>query len=137
MIISFAWTTPVLLEGKKTVTRRDWPDSHAAKFKPGSVAIAYDKQPMYGGRPVARIKILKIGRESLSALLADERYGRDELVREGGLWRNVDEFLALFSNARYGDPYRVEFRILERLSDASAKKSTLTKRVGHEQRQHV
>ncbi len=112
MIISFAKTTGALLDGKKTVTRRDWPDSHAVKFKPGAVAIAYDKQPMYGGRPVARIKIVSIQRESLNELLADDRYAAVELAREGGLWRDVQEFLALFS-CRYGDPYRIEFRVLE------------------------
>ena len=45
MIISFAKTTGALLAGKKTVTRRDWPESHAKKYKAGDVAIAYDKQP--------------------------------------------------------------------------------------------
>jgi ASCH domain len=120
MIISFAKTTGALLDGKKTVTRRDWPDSHAAKFKPGAVVIAYDKQPMYGGEPVARIKIVSIRRESLNELLADERYAAAELAREGGLWRDLEAFLALFSKCRYGDPYRVEFRILERLASAAS-----------------
>jgi uncharacterized protein YqfB (UPF0267 family) len=84
MIISFAKTTGALLAGKKTVTRRDWPDSHAAKFKPGAVAMAYDKQPMYGGRPVARIEILKIERESLNELLADDRYGAPSSLARAG-----------------------------------------------------
>lgn len=114
MIISFAKTTGALLAGKKTVTRRDWPDSHAVKFKPGAVAIAYDKQPMYGGAAVARIKIVSIRRESLNELLADESYARAELAREGGLWRDLEEFLALFSKAKHGDPYRIEFRLVER-----------------------
>jgi uncharacterized protein YqfB (UPF0267 family) len=124
MIISFAWTTPALLDGRKTVTRRDWPDSHAVKFKPGAVAIAYDKQPMYGGQAVARIKIVSIRRESLNELLADESYARAELRREGGLWGGVEEFLALFSKCHHGDPYRVEFRILERLASGEARSSS-------------
>ena len=125
MIISFAWTTPALLDGRKTVTRRDWPDSHAVKFKPGDEAIAYDKQPMYGGVPVARLKLVSIRREALSELVKDRSYGNAELRREGGLWRDVDEFVALFSKCRWGDPYRIEFRILERLANGKARSSSV------------
>jgi hypothetical protein len=32
-----------------------------------------------------------------------------EPKREGDLWRDVNEFIALFSKAKHGDPYRVEF----------------------------
>ena len=32
-IISFAWTTDALLQCKKTVTRRDWDDKYASRFK--------------------------------------------------------------------------------------------------------
>lgn len=35
--------------------------------------------------------------------------------REGDLWRDVNEFIALFSKAKHGDPYRIEFRLVERL----------------------
>jgi hypothetical protein len=115
MIISFAWTTEALLNGKKTVTRRDWPDSHARKFRVGAIVTAYDKQPCWGGRPVARIQIVSIRRESLNELYSTPSYARAELKREGDLWRDVEEFIALFSKAKYGDPYRVEFRLVERL----------------------
>jgi hypothetical protein len=110
---SSADTTEALLAGKKAVTRRDWPDSHARKFPPGKIAIAYDRQPMYGGRPVARIQIVSIKRESLNELYADPSHARTELRREGDLWRDVDEFVALFSKAKHGDPYRIEFRLVE------------------------
>jgi hypothetical protein len=36
---------------------------------------------------------------------------RAELKREGELWRDVDEVIALFSKTKHGDPYRVEFRL--------------------------
>src|SRR5262249_47229979 len=114
MIISFAWTTDALLDGRKTVTRRDWPDSHAIKFPVGHVAIAYNKQPMFGGVPVARIRIVSVRREPLAKLLEDSRYGSAELAREGDLWADVHEFVALFGKLKWGDPYRVEFRLLER-----------------------
>lgn len=76
---------------------------------------AYDKHTCWGGRPVARIQIVSVRRESLNELYASPRYARAELKRESDLWRDVNEFIALFSKAKHGDPYRVEFRLVERL----------------------
>lgn len=45
MIISFGWTTPALIAGQKTVTRRDWKPQHAAKFKAGMVVDAWNTSP--------------------------------------------------------------------------------------------
>lgn len=56
-IISFAWTTPALLAGVKTVTRRDWNARYAQQFAAGEVVLAYDRNPRYGGKPVARIAL--------------------------------------------------------------------------------
>ena len=68
MIISFAYTTPALLEGQKTVTRRDWKDEHAAKFRPGVLVDAYDRTPRRRGRKVATIRILSVTREPDAAM---------------------------------------------------------------------
>jgi len=57
MPISFAWTTPALLAGVKTVTRRDWDDEYAARFRVGQLVAAYDRQPRYRGRQVATIRL--------------------------------------------------------------------------------
>jgi hypothetical protein len=80
---------------------------------------------MYGGVPVARLKLVSIRREALSALVKDRSYGNAELRREGGLWRDVDEFVALFSKRRWGDAYRIEFRNLERLANGKARSSSV------------
>jgi hypothetical protein len=56
-IISFAWTTPALLAGAKTCTRRDWKMEYAFRFKKGDLCLAYDKQPRFGGKPVAIIRL--------------------------------------------------------------------------------
>ena len=45
MIISFGHTTPALLAGAKTVTRRDWNAKHAAKFKAGMLVDAWNTSP--------------------------------------------------------------------------------------------
>ena len=57
MIISFAWTTPALLAGEKTVTRREWSDNYAHRFKAGDLVAAYDKNPRAGGKQIATIRL--------------------------------------------------------------------------------
>lgn len=61
MIISFSWTTPALLAGAKTVTRRDWKDVTAnlalRHFHHQKSIEAYDKSPRLGGKRVAWIRL--------------------------------------------------------------------------------
>jgi hypothetical protein len=57
-IISFAWTTPALLARQKSVTRRQWKPEYACRFKSGDICLAYDKQPRYGGKPIAKIRLI-------------------------------------------------------------------------------
>lgn len=56
-IISFAWTTPALLAGQKTVTRRDWEPAYARRFHKGDIVLAYDRTPRVGGKQVATIRL--------------------------------------------------------------------------------
>lgn len=74
MIISFAWTTPALLAGEKTVTRRDWKPQHAEKFHAGDVVDAWDKSPRFGGKRVARIKIVQTPYRESTADAPDSDY---------------------------------------------------------------
>lgn len=55
--ISFAWTTPALLAGRKTVTRRAWSDDYARRFRAGELVTALDRQRRYRGKPVAVIRL--------------------------------------------------------------------------------
>lgn len=56
--ISFAWTTPALVAGRKTVTRREWKLRYAQSWHEGDVAAAWDKQPRFkGARRVAVIRL--------------------------------------------------------------------------------
>lgn len=55
--ISFSYLTPALLAGVKTVTRRDWKESFAKGFHQGDLVTAYDKNPRFGGKPVATIRL--------------------------------------------------------------------------------
>ena len=56
-IISFAWTTPALLAGRKTCTRRDWMADYAQRFTVGELVAAYDRSPRAGGKQVAVIRL--------------------------------------------------------------------------------
>ena len=55
--ISFAWTTGALVTGAKNVTRRHWKDSWARRWKEGDYALAYDKNPAWGGTQLAIIRL--------------------------------------------------------------------------------
>lgn len=57
-IISFAWTTPALLAGQKTVTRREWQPKYAGRFHEGDLIAAWNRQPRFrGGQHVATIRL--------------------------------------------------------------------------------
>jgi len=99
MIISFAWTSSVLMEGKKTVTRRQWTESYFKKwcgmFKRGLlIHQAYDKVPYAGGKKLCDIKLTHIPyKEKLKDM------PESDVQAEGGLWKDKKEFISLF-----GDP---------------------------------
>ena len=56
-IIAFAYTTPALVAGAKSVTRRFWREAHAQHFHKGDLVQAYDRSPRAGGKPVAVIRL--------------------------------------------------------------------------------
>lgn len=55
--ISFAWTSPAVVAGVKTCTRRAWSPKHARTYHAGDVVTAWDKQARFGGRPIATITL--------------------------------------------------------------------------------
>ncbi len=56
-IVSFAHTSPALVAGRKTVTRRDWKPKHASSFRKGEIVQAWDKSPRFGGKKIAEIRL--------------------------------------------------------------------------------
>jgi len=111
MIISFGWTRDAFIAGRKSVTRRNWTDNYARGVTPGCLMDAYDCSPRAGGRKIAVIRVLSCQREALSRLITEPAYAREELQKEGGMWRDVKEFLELFRNF-HSSPYRIEFEIV-------------------------
>ena len=57
--ISFEWTTPALLAGEKTVTRRAWKASYAQSLYVGQQLQAWDKSPRSGGHKVGVIELTR------------------------------------------------------------------------------
>ena len=103
-IISFAWTTAQLLEGKKTVTRREWSDDYAKRFKIGDRVCAYNKNPRNGGKKVAVIRITSIYKEWLHDM------PESDVEAEGGRWENRKAFI----EAQGGDQemWVIRFQVL-------------------------
>ena len=93
-IISFAWTTRALLEGRKTVTRRNWKE---CRLKPGELAQAYDRSPRFKGKRVAIIRISDIRRDYLKSI-GDP----GELEKEGGLWETPEDYIRDWQEAYPG-----------------------------------
>lgn len=77
-IISFAWTTPALLAGRKTCTRRDWNADYARRFKSGELVQAYDKNPRAGGKKVGIIRL--VGEPYYSDIMPEDDYDAEGLA---------------------------------------------------------
>lgn len=103
-IISFAWTTQALLDGKKTVTRRTWDGSYAERFQKGDVVSAYNKSPRNDGKKVAEIIITDIYKEWLSDM------PESDLKEEGGLWASIDQFIEGFGGDK--EVWVIRFKVM-------------------------
>ena len=72
MIISFAHTTPALLAGRKTVTRREWTPEYGARVQQRAskdrIFDAYDRSPRIHGKRVAVIRVTSITYEPMSRM---------------------------------------------------------------------
>ena len=86
-IISFAWTTPALIAGAKTVTRREWTASYARTFYRQDFVRAYDRSPRAGGKQVGTIELTVCPyQEHVGLTHADEyRYEGLAWMEEHGL----------------------------------------------------
>lgn len=125
MIISFAHTTPALLAGRKTVTRRDWKPEHAAKFKPGMICDAWNYSPRVVKRnphKVAEIEIVSVTRESTKDMpdsdYAAEGFGYLDEIEGGRYW------VCFFSRwIRFPETlYVVRFKVVKYLEGPKAPK---------------
>ena len=106
--ISFAWTLPDLLAGRKGATRRFWVDRHARSFREGELVTALSKDRRAGGKPVAIIKLTCDPFKQTLAKMTDA-----DLVKEGTLWDSVEEFREMMLGQGKGDePWVLEFKLI-------------------------
>ena len=121
MIISFAWTTPALLAGAKTMTRREWSATHARRFTVGMLVDAWDRSPRTRkGRKVATIRITRPPHLEWSSDLSEEDVDREGFnwLRAHGEWVQVEQILSAW-RAERRFIWVVEFELVERVSSAS------------------
>jgi hypothetical protein len=103
VIISFAWTTPALLAGAKTMTRRNWNVTHARKFHAGDIVDAWDRAPRTGkGRKVATIRITRDPHLEWSTDFTEADYDREGFVwlRANGQGETVAEVMKSWADDR-------------------------------------
>lgn len=84
MIISFAKTTDALLAGQKTVTRRDWSDKHAAKFKAGMLVDAWNYGPRVVTKNPHKVATIRLTADPYQELSKD--LPSSQFQPEGFLW---------------------------------------------------
>lgn len=115
MILSFTWTSDVLLSGQKTCTRRRWQYQTAKRWTNAwengrYIHDAWNKIPLCpGAKKIADIRLTqKPYPEPLAAMPFSD------LEAEGGLWESTEEFISLFG----GDPnlavWVVRFELVEK-----------------------
>src|SRR3990170_1690123 len=92
-IISFAWTRPALLAGRKTVTRREWDDSYASRFGEGELVAVYDRSPRYGGKQVATIQLTRVPYRESTRDAPDSDYEAEGFAYLDSIGAKVDERL--------------------------------------------
>jgi len=97
VILSFAWTTDVLLAGRKTCTRRLWHNRTAkawlnAYHQGRLVHQAWTNAPfVQGAKKVADIRLTQLPYQERLADMPES-----DLHTEGVLWADKEEFINLF-----------------------------------------
>ena len=126
MIISFAWTTQAIIQGKKTETRRFWNYDYMERFWKSCQAndmrfIGYNKSPRFGGCPIALCRIKQ------KPYLQDLKFVTDaDEKAEGGLWGSADEYRKAMAGHDQ-IPYVIKFEVLAQAPDNIAMTADLFK----------
>ena len=98
-ILSFAITTEAFLEGKKTVTRRDWSDAHFKMWvrlweSERLVHDAWDNSPRAGGKKIGRLRLThKPYKEKLAKMPPAD------LKAEGDICSSLEEFCSIIGKS--------------------------------------
>lgn len=86
-IISFAYTTPALVAGRKTATWRDWKAHWAEGFRRGDLIAAWDRSPrVKGSRQVAWVRLTQKPYLQSTAEMPDDDYEAEGFAYLNELW---------------------------------------------------
>ena len=117
-IISFAKTTPALLMGAKTMTRRYWADRYALTFKRGDVCQAWNWSPRTkkihpDAQKVAEVWLIKAPYKQRTSLMTESDFEREgfAFMEENGMdieGQNVRRFFDEWK-AEDSEPWVIEF----------------------------
>lgn len=92
-MISFGWTTPALLAGVKTRTRRDWSErtreQMAKAFERGDLIDAWNTSPRNKAGNPRKIATLRL----TSAPVQTTEYPAEDWEREGLAWLQMNGYL--------------------------------------------
>lgn len=127
MIISFGWTTPALLAGHKTVTRRDWKAQHAEKFKAGMLVDAWNTSPRNVHMNPRKVAVIRLTQDPY--LQQTRQAPTEDWDAEGFEYLSANGFLvagktpeALWNewhrHGNYGALYVVRFEVVEYIEAA-------------------
>ena len=112
-LISFAYTTQALLNGHKTVTRREWNDKYAKQFHKGDIVDVWDRLPRAKGKKVARIRITHDPYKERLGDMPDT-----DIELEGyGPQATVSGFIEAFGGDPNLEVWVVRFELLDILED--------------------
>ena len=87
--VSFAMTADAYADRSKTETRRFWKDSHALKFKPGTLFMGITKDFRAGGKRMHPSRVVFCHKERLGDM------SEDSFIREGGTryWHDREAYI--------------------------------------------
>jgi len=140
MILSFGWTWPAFVARVKPVTRRDWVDSYAVRWKRDICFDAYDRLPHFGGTKIGEGELTRDAyREPLAEMPNYDYFleGFDWLYRHPRavppaartqLWGDCTREGFEAWRLSGGSVWVVRYRVLSILSSATARLAKLLSR---------
>ncbi len=88
---------------RQTVTRRQWKNSYAARFKKDDVVWAYTRQPRYGGKLICPIILIEDPYKEDISIMPDSDY-----AAEGFLYMHLNQRLIPQSARKHFVDYDVD-----------------------------
>lgn len=116
MNISFAKTKRELLAGLKICTRRRWKAATAAKYRAGTLHVAWDKDTRVKG--ARRLLVIRATRDAYLERLGDMTAA--DLAAEGGMCETVEAFIRLVGGTPDEQLWVAWFEVVESLAGKSA-----------------